>query len=78
MKIVLIQRLVPTYREVVFDRMRAQCEAAGDTFELWTSDPPEGFTRRGTHGAAAWATRFPVWTLLGGIEWQRLAWRDVL
>lgn len=78
MKIVLIQRLVPTYREVVFDRMRAQCEAAGDTFELWTSDPPEGFTRRGTHGAVAWATRVPVWTLLGGIEWQRLAWRDVL
>lgn len=78
MKIVLIQRLVPVYREVVFDRMRAQCEAAGDAFELWTSDPPEAFAKRGTHGGVAWAMRFPVWALPGGIEWQRLDWRKVL
>lgn len=78
MRIVLVQRLVPVYREVLFDAMRRQCAARGDHFELWASDPPQAFARRGTQGGLAWARRFPVLGLPGGIEWQRLPWREVL
>lgn len=78
MRIVLVQRLIPVYREVLFEALRMRCADAGHTFELWTSDPADAFVRRGTHGALSWATRCPVRRLPGGLEWQRLPWRDVL
>lgn len=77
MKIVLVQRLVPAYREVLFEALRTQCAAAGHTLELWSSDPPEAFACRGTQGAVPWSIRCPVLGL-GGVEWQRLPWRTVL
>ena len=81
MKIVLLQRVLPAYREPLFEALREQARQGGHAFELWMSSASGGFARRGTEGRLSWA-RFlgvkalPAW--LGGLEYQSLPWREIL
>ena len=80
-KIVLLQRVLPAYREPLFEALRQQASAAGHDFQLWFSPASGDFARRGTEGTLSWAQSLPVTVLrtpLGTIEWQGLPWRDVV
>lgn len=81
MKIVLLQRVLPAYREPLFEALRQQACQGGHSFELWVSPAPGTFARRGTEGALPWARALAVKALpawLGGFEYQLLPWRGVL
>jgi L-malate glycosyltransferase len=73
--------VLPAYREPLFEALRNQAYYESVELELWHSLPEAVFARRGTTGHLPWATRVTVWTLprwLGGVEWQRLPWFDVI
>jgi glycosyltransferase involved in cell wall biosynthesis len=81
LKIVLLQRVLPAYREPLFEALREQTRQAGHSFELWVSPASGTFARRGTEGRLPWArslvvSALPAW--LGGLEYQALPWREVL
>lgn len=81
MKTVLIQRVLPRYREPLFEELSRQCHNAGMSFNLWVSPAEKGFAARGTEGDLLWAKSLPIWQLgpaRFGIEWQRLPWRDLM
>lgn len=81
MKIVLLQRVLPAYREPLFEALREQARQAGHAFELWVSPASGGFARRGTEGRLPWVRSLAVKALpawLGGVEYQSLPWREVL
>lgn len=81
MKIVLLQRVLPAYREPLFEALREQAHQAGHSFELWVSPASGGFARRGTEGRLSWVCSLAVKALpawLGGVEYQSLPWREVL
>lgn len=80
LKIVLLQRVLPAYRESVFDCVRQQASQAGHAFELWVSRAAGSFAGRGTEGGLPWAQGMPVRRIFGrfGLEWQSLPWRNVL
>lgn len=80
MKIVLVQRVVPIYREALFESMYSQARSRGEEFEVYASSAQGEFRLRGTEGFLPWARMlrvfsFPRW--LGTLEWQCLPWRDV-
>lgn len=79
-KLVLIQRVLPIYREPLFEELRSQSEAAGFDFELWVSLPDRAFMSRGTAGSLNWAKVLPVIPLFGkaGIEWQIFPFSKIL
>lgn len=81
MKIVFLQRVLPAYREPLFNALREQASQAGHVFELWVSSAGDVFARRDTEGWLSWARllgvkALPFW--LGGFEYQTLPWREVL
>lgn len=81
MKIVLLQRVLPAYREALFEALREQATQAGHSFELWASHASGGFARRGTEGRLPWVRSLAVKTLpvwLGGMEFQSVPWREAL
>lgn len=81
MKIVLLQRVLPAYREPLFETLRMQAQLAGHGFDLWVSAPAAEFSQRGTVGGLPWARLLAVKTLpnwLGGFEYQCVPWRDAL
>ncbi|MFM2007657.1 MAG: hypothetical protein RLZZ09_3312, partial [Pseudomonadota bacterium] len=81
LKIILLQRVLPVYRESLFEKLRDLWQVRGDTFELWVSGAEAGFARRGTEGQLGWAVKLPVVTLpgtKGKLEWQQIRWGDVL
>jgi len=78
LKIVLLQRVLPAYREPLFESLREQALQSGHSFELWISPASGGFARRGTEGGLPWARSLAVKTLPAGVEYQSLPWRDVL
>ena len=81
MKIVLLQRVLPAYREPLFESLRSQAQAADHDFDLWVSPASVSFARRGTEGRLPWMRTLPVKSLpawLGGLAWQSLPWREVL
>lgn len=79
--LVFIQRVLPRYREPLFEEVSRQCRNAGISFDLCVSPAEQSFAARGTEGALSWAVSVPV-RQLGpakfGIEWQRLPWRQVI
>ena len=81
MKIVLLQRLLPAYREPMFEALREKTLQEGHCFELWVSPASGSFARRGTEGSLPWVRLLAVKTLpawLGGVEYQTFSWRDLL
>ena len=81
MKIVLLQRALPVYRESVFEALREQARQAGHSFELWVSPASGDVARRGTEGHLPWMRSLACITLppwLGGVTYQKLPWREVL
>ena len=81
MKVIFIQRVLPRYREPLFEELSRQCCDAGISFDLYLSPAEKSFAARGTEGGLSWAKSVPA-RRLGptrfGIEWQRLPWRRVL
>lgn len=81
MKIVLLQRVLPVYRESLFEALREQALQAGHSFELWVSPASCTFAQRGTEGRLPWVRSLAVKALpawLGGEEYQALPWREAL
>ena len=81
LKIILLQRVLPVYRESLFERLRDLWQVRGDAFELWVSGAEAAFARRGTEGQLDWAVKLPVLTLpgtRGNLEWQQMRWSGVL
>ncbi len=81
MKIVLLQRVLPVYREPLFEALREQALQAGHSLELWVSPASDRFARRCTEGRLPWerslaVKALPAW--LGGFEYQALPWRELL
>lgn len=76
-----IQRVLPRYREPLFEEVSRQCRNAGISFDLCVSPAEKNFAARGTEGGLPWAKTVPVCQLgpaKFGIEWQRLPWRKVI
>ncbi|WP_460027922.1 glycosyltransferase [Methyloparacoccus murrellii] len=81
MNLLLIQRLLPAYRQPLFEALRKRAEEHGHRFSLWVSPADPAFARRGTVGGLPWARCLPVRRFGGGhglFEWQQLPWREVL
>ncbi|WP_394752638.1 glycosyltransferase family 4 protein [Crenothrix sp.] len=81
MKIVFIQRVLPRYRQALFDELRKQSIAQGHSFSLWVSLPHAIFERRGTSGSLDWVDWVRCVSLpdrLGSIEFQFLPWRKLI
>ena len=81
MKIVLLQRVLPAYREPLFNELLQQATSEGHSFELWVSPASGAFARRGTEGTLPWVRSFAVKSLpswLGEFEFQLIPWRDVM
>lgn len=81
MKVVLIQRLLPRYREPLFQEFAIQCKYAGMELDVWVSPAEPDFAVRGTEGGLPWAKSMCV-RQVGparlGVEWQCLPWRDLI
>jgi glycosyltransferase involved in cell wall biosynthesis len=82
LKIILLQEILPVYREALFEELRTQAVQGGHDFELWVSPVTVGFAKRSNEGRGLpWARFFPM---IGGgdrffgLRWQRLPWREVL
>jgi glycosyltransferase involved in cell wall biosynthesis len=76
-----IQRVIPRYREALFELLAEQCCDAGIKFDLYASQAEMGFAARGTEGDLPWTTKVPVIPVVKartGVEWQHLPWRRVL
>ena len=76
-----IQRVLPRYREPLFEEVSRQCRNIGISFSIVVSPAEKRFAARGTEGGLQWARSIPACHLgpaKYGIEWQRLPWRDVL
>jgi len=81
LRLLLIQRVLPVYREPLFEALREQAIAQGHHFDLWVSPADPGFIRRGTTGGLPWARSLPVYRLGWKgvwVEWQSLPWRELL
>lgn len=80
-RLIFIQRVLPRYREPLFEEISLKCRNAGIFFDFCVSAAEKSFAARGTEGGLAWATTVLV-RQLGparfGIEWQRLPWRQVM
>lgn len=81
MKTILIQRVLPKYREPLFDEPSRQCRNSGISFDLCVSPAEKSFAARGTEVGLPWAVSVSVRQLGPArfcIEWQRLPRRQVM
>ncbi|GEM_PF-4987361 len=81
MNIVFIQRVLPIYRQSLFDELRKQSLTQGHQFALWVSKPNSAFTKRVAAGALEWVDWVHCVSLpkvVGAIEFQLLPWRKLL
>ncbi len=81
MKILFVQRVLPRYREPLFENLRNLCKQGGHELLLVVSMPNDSFKTRQDSTYTSLAQYVSVYqtpTWLGGLEWQRLGWRQVI
>ncbi len=79
--LVFIQRVLPKYREPLFEELSRLCRSSGISLDICVSPAEQSFAARGTEGALSWAVSVSVRQLGPArfcIEWQRLPRRQVM
>ena len=79
LKIVLLQSVVPKYREDLFSEVAAQAKKDGNQFEIWASKPSKDFEKRGTTSSQNIFREIQIAQNSNiGLSWQYLPWKDLI